>query len=301
MQANFIENIPLDTKDLSLNIFRLDLLHAEIDGNKYFKLLYNLEYAKDSKLPIVTLGGAHSNHIYSSAKACKNEGIDCYGIIRGENFTHLSSTLQHAKNFGMKLIFVDRTSFRILRELSNNVSIFRDFLSTKHIYLPKDFHLIPEGGSNKLGLLGAKEILNNLNVEFDLVVSPVGTGGTLAGLINFLAGSKKVIGISALKDEYLSNQVSNLLEAPYKNWEINFDFSFGGYAKWKPELINFINNFKKQTGIPLCPIYTGKMLYGISELMKQGHFSKDCKILCLHTGGLQSIEGFNMANGNIIL
>lgn len=301
MSADFIQSIDFPNSDnLELAIFRLDLLHPVIQGNKYFKLIYNLEHASKNNLEILTLGGAHSNHIHACALACNSEGIPCIGIIRGSNFSHLSPTLEKAQELGMKLHFVDRESYRLLRDAPNK-GVFRKILENIQIDVPPNIHCIPEGGSNQLGVQGAKDILKDLSYEFDYVLCAVGTGGTLAGLILQQQGKKKLIGISSLKDEYLPSAVGEMLDKNYDNWEINFDYHFGGYAKFNQELIAFINTFKNQTKIALCPIYTGKMMYAFYDLAKKHYFEKGSKILCLHTGGLQGIEGFNKAYNNVLV
>ncbi len=300
MDVNFMQDITLDPKhELVLKIFRLDLLHSDIQGNKFFKLLYNLEFAKDNHLPIITLGGAHSNHIVATALACKNEGIPCYGIIRGTNFSYLSPSLQTAQNSGMQLIFADRNQYREIRD-NNSLDKHLHLFEEQNIPIPPAYHYVPEGGTNELGLKGAEEILDNLQIDYDYVFCPVGTGGTISGIINFLKGSKIVVGISSLKDEYLVDQIKAYTNNQFNNWQVNFNYHFGGYAKWNQELIDFINTFKRKYKVPLCPIYTGKMLYGVFDLIEKNYFPPKSTILVLHTGGLQGIEGFNKVNKNII-
>lgn len=297
---SFIQKILLAPKyQLELEIFRLDLLHPDIEGNKFFKLLYNVELAKELNLPIITLGGAHSNHIVATALACHNEGMTCYGIIRGTNFSYLSPSLQRAKALGMHLIFSEREEYRTIRDensLDKHTKLFLD----QGVDFPKKYHFVPEGGTNELGIKGAEDILDNLQLNYDYIFCPVGTGGTLSGLINFLKGEKKLVGISSLKDDYLIDQIREYTKDKYENWQLNFHYHFGGYAKWNMDLIDFINQFKKEHGIPLCPIYTGKMMFGIYDLIENHYFPPNSKILAIHTGGIQGIEGFNKVNKNII-
>lgn len=297
---SFIQKIPLDAKyQLDLEIFRLDLLHPDIQGNKFFKLLYNIEHAKELNLPIVTLGGAHSNHIVATALACHNEGLTCYGLIRGTNFSYLSPSLEKARTLGMQLIFSERDEYKAIRD-DNSLEKHQQLFFDQGIDFPKKHHFIPEGGTNELGIKGAEDILENLRLNYDYIFCSVGTGGTLSGLINFLKGDKKLIGISSLKDDYLKDQIKEFTENKYNNWQVNFNYHFGGYAKWNMDLIHFINQFKKDFEVPLCPIYTGKMMYGIYDLMENHYFPAHSKILAIHSGGLQGIEGFNKINKNII-
>lgn len=293
--TEFLHDIHVDEKfGLRLKLFRLDQLHPTIQGNKYFKLQYNIEYALENNLALVTMGGAHSNHIHAAALACQSEAIPCYGIIRGKNFHYLSPTLQKAQELGMHLIFVDRDQFRIIRETNYPESI------VEIEALESAYHFVPEGGSNEWGVKGAEEILSGLQLDYDVVFCPVGTGGTLAGIIRYLKGDKTVIGISCLKDEYLTQAISEMTMDVFDNWQVNFNYHFGGYAKWNADLIEFINQFKSANKVPLCPIYTGKMMYGIYDLIHANFFPAGTKILALHTGGLQGIEGFNKVNKHIL-
>lgn len=295
INTKFIQDVYVDEKfGISLKLFRLDQLHPTIQGNKFFKLLYNLEYALEHELAILTMGGPHSNHIYATALACQTENIPCYGIIRGTNFKYLSPTLENAQALGMKLIYVDRETFREIRD-AGEVSQIDELKHLKGVY-----HFVPEGGSNELGIKGTEEILDNLSLDFDYVFCPVGTGGTLSGIIRFLNGEKSVVGISSLRNDYLLDSIKEMLKNDYSNWQLNFNYHFGGYAKWDDKLIEFINAFKAKNDISLDPIYTGKMMYGIQDLIQQHYFPKGATILAIHTGGLQGIEGFNKANNNII-
>ena len=156
-------------------------------------------------------------------------------------------------------------------------------------------YIIPEGGTNELALKGAAEILNNIKEDYDYICSAVGSGGTLAGLITGLNCNKKVIGFSALKGgEYLVDVIKELLPTTIKqcsNWTINVDYHFGGFAKINRELIEFMDWFKAENDVTLEPLYTGKMMFGINELLKQNCFPQNSKIVAIHTGGVQGLEG----------
>jgi 1-aminocyclopropane-1-carboxylate deaminase len=299
-ESSFLQNIAIDQKyGVQLNVLRLDLLHPVIQGNKYFKLLYNLEYASHENKVIITMGGPYSNHLYACALACNSEKIPSYGIVRGTHFKFLSPTLQRCKDLGMQLLFIDRVLFREIRDCKDFIP-FIPQLETYGIAIPNNIHFIPEGGSNALGILGAQEILENISLEFDYVFVPVGTGGTLSGIINYTQGEKIILGVSIIKDEYLVNTVKDITKNKFDNWQINFNYHFGGYAKWNLTLIDFINKFKKDYQIPLCPIYTGKMMFGIFDLLENHYFPKGSSLLAIHTGGIQGIEGFNQTNNNIL-
>ena len=282
---------------VQLYIKREDLNHPTIQGNKYRKLIYNLAKAKqEKKEKIVTFGGAFSNHIYAVAAAGEAFGFQTVGVIRGERPPVLNPTLSFAESKGMQLHFVSRTAYRRKME----AEFFRDLEATFG-----DFFLLPEGGSNALAVQGCTEIVSEVDIPFDYLCSAVGTGGTLAGLIVGSNNMGKVLGFPALKGgDFLYDDINQLLGDKanlYQNWKLVTDYHFGGYAKFKMELIDFMNQFKQSFGIALEPIYTGKMLYGIFNLLEQGYFEKGATIIAIHTGGLQGVRGFNQRFGDILL
>jgi len=182
----------------------------------------------------------------------------------------------------MQFKFVTRKAYR-----EKTSEIFIDKLKEEF----KDFYLIPEGGTNELAVKGCEEILSESDKTFDYICCPVGTGGTLAGLINCSKPSQQVLGFPALKGDFLKEEIGKFVTKT--NWKLITDYHFGGYAKINSDLVSFINKFKVEKGIPLDPIYTGKMMYGIFDLMEKGYFPKDSKILAIHSGGLQGIGGMN--------
>jgi 1-aminocyclopropane-1-carboxylate deaminase len=272
--------------DLSLSVKREDLIHPEVSGNKFRKLKYNLLEAENQhKDTLLTFGGAFSNHIAATAAAGKEFGFKTIGIIRGEELAgdmEANPTLSYAHSCGMHLEFISREAYR-----KKDSEEFIQALRLKF----EDFYLLPEGGTNSLAIKGCEEILTPEDSDFDYICVPVGTGGTMAGIINATEPYQQVIGFSALKGDFLNKEVSSYVTK--NNWEVTDAFSFGGYGKVNAGLICFINNFKKETGIPLDPVYTGKMMYGITELAKAGKFKKKSRILAVHTGGLQGIAGMN--------
>ncbi len=278
----------ITSKGLELFVYRLDLNHPTISGNKLYKLKYNLEEAKKLKNEtLLTFGGAFSNHIAASASAGKEYGFGTIGIIRGEEPTELNSTLKFAKECGMELHFVSRSLYQDKEEL--NKYVLEKFSN-------KNYYSIPEGGSNELGIKGCEEITKDIPIDFDFVCCACGTGSTIAGITLSLKEHQKAIGFQILKGEkYIQTEVEKWLtvfKSNAKNWEINEEFHFGGYAKLKPELLNFMLEFEKENAIPLDYIYTGKMMFGIMELIKRGKFKKGTKIIAIHTGGLQGNKGF---------
>jgi 1-aminocyclopropane-1-carboxylate deaminase len=266
---------------------REDLIHPFISGNKYRKLKYNLQKAKKlNKNTLLTFGGAYSNHIAATAYAGKSYGFKTIGVIRGEELKDKvasNPTLKFAKSCGMQFKFVSREDYRHKSE-NNFIEKLRAEFS--------DFYLIPEGGTNQLAVKGCEEILNIDDEGFDFICCCVGTGGTISGLINASKSHQKILGFPALKGDFIREDIRKF--AKKENWDLITDYHFGGYGKIKPELITFINNFKRKYNIPLDPVYTGKMMYGIFDLIEKQFFPKDSKILAIHTGGLQGIDGMNV-------
>ena len=275
-----------NTKDLQLFMKREDAIHNVVSGNKFRKLKYNLQEAKNlGHNTLLTFGGAYSNHIAAVASAGKLLGFKTIGVIRGEELnTSLTdnSTLHYAQQCGMQFKFVTREVYRIKTN-----SEFIEDLKTAF----GDFYMIPEGGTNALAVKGCEEILTEADMDFDYICCAVGTGGTMAGLINCSKPSQQLLGFPALKGDFLQQDISKF--ATKTNWKLITDYHFGGYAKINGALVAFINDFKQQFHVPLDPVYTGKMMYGILDLINQGYFKKGTKILAIHTGGLQGITGMN--------
>jgi 1-aminocyclopropane-1-carboxylate deaminase len=277
----------LDRAGVQLLVKRIDLTHPVISGNKWYKLKYNLRAAiEQGHKTVLSFGGAYSNHIHALAGAGAELGLNTIGVIRGEPHTPLNNTLQFCVDQGMQLHYLSRTDYRE----KNSPEIFEKLQQQFG-----DFYLVPEGGSNALAVKGCAEIITELTNEFDVIATACGTGGTLAGLIAGLKGNKQALGIAALKGaDFLYDDIRSLLSQAghpeYQNWSINLDYHFGGYAKTKPELINFIHEFEADYGIPLEPIYTGKLFYGLFDLINKGYFSRGTTIVALHTGGLQGRE-----------
>lgn len=292
----------LREQKITLLIKRDDTLHTYISGNKWRKLKYNIQEAIDEKhTTLLTFGGAFSNHITATAAAAQLANLKSIGIIRGERIDPLNPTLSYAQRCGMHLHFVSRTTYR-----QKTTTSFQQQLKEKF----GDFYLIPEGGTNSLALRGCAEIIEEVKQQLkDQLPShfcvACGTGGTIGGMITGLKNHQKIIGFSALKGNFIASEVNALINnydsLEYHNWKINTDYHFGGYAKFKPALIDFINQFKKDFDIPLDPIYTGKMMYGIFDLLEKNFFPPQSTILAVHTGGLQGIAGFNQRFGNLII
>lgn len=271
--------------DIRLTIKREDLLHPHISGNKFRKLKYNILQAKqEGKQALLTFGGAYSNHIAATAAAGKEYGFRTIGVIRGEELFDKvldNPTLSFAESCGMELTFVSRDSYLHKAEPDFIESLKKKF---------GDFYLVPEGGTNALAIKGCEEILAAEDEMFTHICCAVGTGGTLSGLINSALPHQKILGFPALKAD-LSDEISKF--AQHDNWELVTDYHFGRYAKVNEELIAFINDFYVKTGIPLDPVYTGKMVFGVMNRINNNKFPAGANILLIHTGGLQGIAGMN--------
>lgn len=274
-------------KGISLVIKRDDLIHPFVSGNKFRKLKYNLLQAKaENQSVLLTFGGAYSNHIAAVAFSGKENGFQTIGIIRGDELAdkiESNPTLNFAQKCGMQFEFVSRETYRLKTEES-----FLEQLQQKY----GAFYLIPEGGTNAFAIQGCEEILTPEDASFDYVACAIGTGGTISGLINSVLPHQKVLGFPALKGEFLQDEIRKFVH--HENWELITDYHFGGYGKVSPDLIDWINGFFAQTQIPLDPVYTGKMVFGILDLIAKNYFPENANILLIHTGGLQGIQGMNL-------
>ncbi len=284
---------------VKLDVMRLDKVDAELSGNKWFKLKYNLMHAHACNYKrLLSFGGYYSNHLHALAAAGHRFGFQTIGVIRGAEPQEYGPTLQDLVKYGMCLKFVSRESYR------NKTC--DTFLSTLKEELG-DFFLIPEGGSNVLGVKGCTEIVTGLwsdpSSAPDYIVMGCGTGATLAGVILGTQGRCKALGVSALKGaQYLEQNVLDLMAefAKYEgiapavsrdSWQIYHDYHFGGFAKLTPELVSFMDEFTTGSGLPLEPVYVGKTLYAVHDLIRKAVIPEGARVLLVHTGGLQGVRG----------
>ena len=265
-------------------------------GNKWRKLKHNLLTARTlGQKKLLTFGGAFSNHIAATASAGAQLGFSTIGVIRGEPHEITNPTLSAATAAGMRLHYLNRSVYRqkddpeVLHRLQNEFG---------------PYYLIPEGGTNQLALKGCRELASEIREQLghwpDYICVSCGTGGTVAGLIEEVAGRSHILGFSALKGNFHEPVVKKLLSESWPNWEIRTDYHFGGYAKYTLPLIEFMNEFKIRYGFQLDPVYTGKLFFGVFDLAKRGYFSEGSSIVIIHTGGLQGIPGFNIRFGNLL-
>ncbi len=277
----------LERASVRLLIKREDLNHPFVSGNKWWKLKYNLEEAIRLKHDaLLTFGGAYSNHIFATAAAAFEMDMKSIGIIRGEETLPLNRTLTFAKEKVMRLHYVSRQEYRRQAEDDFTENLRKRF---------GDFYSIPEGGTNALAVKGCEEFAKKIliEIEFNYLCLPVGTGGTIAGIVAGLGGEKEVIGISILKKgEFLNDAINALLKkiysTSYRNWFLLTSYDHGGYAKVTKELSAFIDEMLETHNLPLDTVYTGKLLWAVMEEVKRGRFRRGSTVLVVHTGGLQT-------------
>lgn len=277
--AQRVQDQEISLNGLNITVRRLDQIHPHISGNKFYKLKYNfIEAKRQGFQQVITFGGAYSNHIAATAFAAHQFGFQSLGIIRGEELKNSARnhTLATAERFGMVLHFISREAYRQKND--------PEFLAHLAQRFPESY-LIPEGGTNSLAIQGTQEILKDADQTYDFICCAVGTGGTISGLIERSLNHQRIIGFSALKGNFLNDEVKLLTGK--KNWHITDDYCFGGYAKTRPELIQFIEKFEYEYRIPLEQVYTGKMMFGIHDLIGQNYFPNGAKVLVIHSGGLQ--------------
>ena len=280
----------LTEKGIELWLKRDDLIHPIISGNKWRKLKYSLNQALSlDKTTLISMGGAYSNHLHALAFVGKLLNLPTKAFIRGEKPAILNPTLEDLMEWGMELEFISRSDYRGLRNFKTYAAL-PDLKS--HEYW------IPEGGYLPLALQGVVELVTEIDIDYDVICVACGTGTTLAGIVNAVPKTAQVIGFAALKGaDFLTEEVKSLLPekiALQKNWQINLDYHFGGFAKTTAQLLDFISRFEQQHGIALEPIYTGKMLFGLYQLIQQNYFQAGQKIIAIHSGGLQGRRGFKL-------
>lgn len=290
-------------KKIEVCVLRLDLIHPQISGNKWFKLKYNLEEAKkQGSDTILTFGGAFSNHIHATATACRMFGFKSIGVIAGEPDYEENPTLSEASAMGMYLHFVTRNDYRRKTE-----QVFLDELSVKF----GNVYFVPEGGNNYLGSLGSSEILNGIG-DYDYVFCSCGTGATFSGLAASIKERQHLIGISALKGEGSlvteTQERVNLIRRKYdlkihgntellnaeflnKSGIIN-QYHFGGFARHTNELLDFKMNFEEQHHIPLDYVYESKLFYAVNDLIANKKIPSNSKVIVVHGGGIQGNRGY---------
>ncbi|MEV4413637.1 pyridoxal-phosphate dependent enzyme [Catellatospora sp. NPDC049609] len=266
---------------VSVLLVRDDLVDPELPGNKWRKLKYNLVAAREQGFgTLLTFGGAYSNHLRAVAAAGRRHGFATVGVVRGEEHLPLNPSLAYAAAQGMRLTYLDRTTYRAKHTPEVSARLEREWGGC---------YVIPEGGSNALAVRGCAELPGEIDAAFDVICCPVGTGGTLAGLAAGLAPGQTALGFAVLKGAgFLADEVRELqrqaLGAPTDNWRVDLDHHFGGYAKRTPGLDAFVADFRARHGVALDPVYTGKLLAGLFDLVERGAFGPGTRIAAVVTG-----------------
>lgn len=271
----------LEKHDIRLSIKQDELIHPVLSGNKWRKLKYVLNHVLESGYKgIISMGGAYSNHLHALAYAGRELNLPVAGLVRGEQTISLTPTLKDVRHWGMQLHFVSRTEYRQLRQPELD-------LHWRKLY--PDYYWLPEGGAVDQALKGVAEILSELPGDYDWLGLACGTGTTLAGLASQLAPPRQILGIAAVKHaDFLYRDIAQLLgNTQADNWQIQLDYHQGGFGCVNPTLLNRIHRFEQQQGIRLEPIYTGKLLMAVEDLMNNGFFQAGQHIILLHSGGLQ--------------
>ena len=277
-----------DEKQLNVFVLRLDRIHDFISGNKWYKLKCNIEeFQKTGKEYLVTFGGAYSNHLTATAQAGKEFNFKTIGIVRGEELNEQSNEhLKFASACGMKIIFVSRDQYRRFREHNE---LLLSQLPGPHSGL----YFLPEGGSNELAVKGCEGIIQDISIDFDFICVACGTGTTLSGITRALKTHQQAIGISVLSGGTFMKDAIKKFTGLKTNFEVLCEYHFGGYAKSTQELDSFCTAFSLEKNIPIEPVYTGKLFFGIFDLIKKGYFEKGKTIVIVHTGGINDFAGAN--------
>jgi 1-aminocyclopropane-1-carboxylate deaminase len=289
MAIKLQEQINIDTvdhellraKQIRLGILRLDQIHPLVSGNKWFKLKQNIKDALQKNCAsLLTFGGAYSNHLIATAAAAQASGLQSIGIVRGfHGKEHPTETLKQCKALGMQLHYVSREDYAQKKA--------EKFISELQALYPEAY-IIPEGGDNENGIIGAGEIASYIPHDANLVLLSVGTGTTFIGIRNQLNSAVNMLGFPVMKSGmYLKEEIEHKLNTNNDNWQLNANYHFGGFAKYNQELIDFMNDFYAKHHIPLDVVYTAKMMYGVFDLLQKDYFPKGSNICCIHTGGLQ--------------
>lgn len=264
-----------------MHIKRDDLIHPVISGNKWRKLKYTFRSLPPSCNHILSFGGGYSNHLHACAYLCMRNNIPMTAIVRGDYSHNLPPMLKDLKTWGTKVQFVDKKTYQLRSAPSYLADLHRQYPNT---------YIVPEGGSHLPAIKGVAELLDENTPEFDHVIAPVGSGATLAGLISALKAPQSAIGIAVLKGKgYLEDLVRGLLplECKNKNWSIAHNYHGGGYGKASTSLVEFCNVFNAEFGIPIEPVYSGKLMFAVKEMLHTGYFPDNSRLLLLHTGGMQ--------------
>jgi 1-aminocyclopropane-1-carboxylate deaminase len=268
-------------RGLRLLLKRDDLIHPELIGNKWRKLVPNIEAARGR--PLVTFGGAYSNHLRATAAAGRILGLDTTGVVRGEELAGrpLNPSLARCAADGMRLHFVDRSTYRHKHEPETLASLLRAAGA-------EGAYVVPEGGSNGAAVRGCRALGEELRGHADVAAVACGTGGTLAGLAAGLGPGQRALGVPVLRGGFLGAEVETLQERAFGgrrgDWSLDERFHFGGYARTTPALHAFADDFEDRHGLPVERLYVAKLLYGLVALAEEGAFPRGTTVAAVVTG-----------------
>ena len=302
----------LELHGIEVVVYRGDLNHPQISGNKLHKLMPNIEFAQYRECTgVLSFGGPFSNHLHALAWACKEAGLESIGLVRGELHDQLTPTLNDCLSWSMQLASLSRDDYRACQDILSvlNEPCLLSELSVNHVLeslcalkIPslEKILVVPEGGSNSLAITSLTEAysqvfksIENQNIHVTHAVCATGTGATLAGLYKAAPDSIDVIGVQAVAEGdatleriegWLGAKDSSNLIVPRLTVQ---EGHLGRFAKMPAELMTFVHDFEMQYNIPLDPVYTGKVMFKLSNMIKAGYFNSEDKILFIHTGGLQ--------------
>ena len=274
-------------------VLRLDLIDPLISGNKWFKLTEHLRAAHQAGADgLISLGGAHSNHLHALAAAGKRFGFATVGLLRGH--PQQTPTTLDLERYGMQLHWLGFAGYRARHEPG--------FWQPWQALYP-NLHQVPEGGGGLAGALGCKPLVNQVREQlatvgwdgYDGWWLAGGTGTTLAGLMLGEAGRRRVYGALAVPEDHgVAPQVEAILQAGgllARNVEL-IDASRGGFARVDDALLGFMRASEAASGLLLEPLYTAKALMALEQAVKEGLITRGRRLVFVHTGGLQGRRGF---------
>lgn len=279
-----VEDERFSQHGIRLLLKRDDLIHPDLPGNKWRKLAPNLHAAAGR--PLLTFGGAYSNHLRATAAAGRLLGFETIGVVRGDELASrpLNPSLSQCATDGMRLLFVDRATYRAKDEPETLAEILRS--------VPGDVYVVPEGGSNALAAQSCAALGRELHHLTDVVAVACGTGGTLAGLAAGLAPGQHAIGFPVLRGGFLATEISSLQDeafgGPAGDWSLDDRFHFGGYARTAPALDDFADDFEARHQLPVERVYVAKMLYGLTTLAAEGAFPPGTAVAAVITAQASS-------------
>ncbi|WP_295871257.1 1-aminocyclopropane-1-carboxylate deaminase/D-cysteine desulfhydrase [uncultured Zhongshania sp.] len=294
---SLIEYLFTSSSGVGVDILRLDSLEGPASGNKWFKLVLNIEAAEHAAADcILSFGGAYSNHLHALAAVGFSKGFATIGCVRADPSSGLTPTLQDAKRWGMSLHYLSRSEYRRRHD--------QDFISELQAQYPSAY-IVPEGGGNTLGAKGCAGIVDlipNAGRDYAAIVLACGTGTTLVGIASKVAEGVSVIGVPVLKAEkFMASDITAMfqsLKGDRGNWRLDHRFHGGAYARLPEQMAQYMREFELEYGVYLDPIYTAKAAYALQCMVENNEFAAGSRVLLVHTGGLQGRRGFGLNQGD---